>query len=156
MVETRSGTSSANLAKRRVYALDSERIDLYWENIVPLLESIPIFADLFSPEWVYSQAKMGQLQLWALADSEIRAIVVTRISDFPRAKVFEIMGVAGSKAYSFVPDMEAMFEWLARDAGCTYFVATTREGVVRKLKQIPGIERAGVVLMKKIVPSRAN
>jgi hypothetical protein len=155
MAAMQRGTTS-DKSRKPVYALDPERLDLYWENIVPLLESIPMFAELFSPDWVYMQAKMGHLQLWALADTEVRAIVVTRISIFPRAKVFEIMGIAGSKAYSFVPEMEAMFEWLARDAGCTYFIATTREGVLRKLRQLPGIQRAGIVLMKKIIPSRAN
>lgn len=154
MAPTQHGITSDS--RRPVYALDPERIDLYWENIVPLLESIPIFADLFSPDWVYSEAKMGHLQLWALADTEIRAIVVTRISLFPRAKVFEIMGVAGTRAYKFISEMEAMFEWLARDADCTYFIATTREGVLRKLRSVPGVHQAGIVLMKKIIPSRAN
>jgi len=156
MVPTPHGTSSDEGGKRRVFLIEPDKLDLVWEQVVPLLESIPVYADLYSPEWTLEQAKMGHLQIWALADAKLRAIVVTTISLYPRAKVFEILGMAGQKAYGFVPELEAMFEWLARDAGCTYFRATVREGVVRKLRDVPGVERMGVVLMKKIIPSRAN
>lgn len=157
MDQTTHGTSSVeDETPRPIYLLDSDRIDFYWPKIVPLLEIIPIFCELYDPASVYSEAKMGHLQIWALRDTAIRAIVLTRINIYPRAKVFEIIGAAGTGAFKFVPDMEAMFEWIAREQNCTFFRSTVRPGIERKLKSVDGVTRMGMVLMKRITPRGVN
>lgn len=141
-------------SRRKLYTLDDDRIDRYWEEIEKLLGEVPMFYDLYDPQWVYCQAKMGGLQIWALSDGEIQGIVITQINIFPRAKVFQILAAAGKLMLRFVEESDATFEWIAREAGCEFVQVLARPGLARKLKG-RGLW-TGIVMTKRIGTERAQ
>jgi hypothetical protein len=150
------GTSWADAmeAQRQLYTLDNDRIAFYWEEIKRLLEEVPGFYDLYSPEWVLSQAKMGHLQIWALSNGKIEAIIITQICVYPRAKVFEILAAAGTGTLKYFDEAEATFEWLARDSGCEFVRTVVRPGLAHKLGR-RGVSQ-GVLLSRRVQLERAN
>lgn len=139
------------MGDRKVYLLDDARLDHYWTEIAKLLQEVPLFKDLYDPVDVYSQLKMGHFQAWALSDGEIRAIVVTTINVFPKAKVFQILAVSGSKFLELWDEADATFDWVARDAGCQYIQAVARKGLGRAKKTG---EVEGVLISKKLSSMR--
>lgn len=123
--------SSSN---KQIYLLDQDRIDFYWRDIVGLLYDVPMFWDLYTPEYVYERAKMGHYQVWALSDGAIKGIVISTILDFPKAKIFYILAAAGKDLLKYFDEAEALFEWLSKDSGCDYVQAMMRPGLARKLR----------------------
>lgn len=138
--------------KKKIYALDNDRIDYYWKDIEKLLESVPMLYEFYSPEWLYEHAKMGRLQLWALSDSKIKGIVVTQICTFPKASALQILACAGIEMLKFIDEQEGMFDWVARQNGCSFVQAICRPGLARKLKT-RGIT-TGVILTRAVHSER--
>lgn len=120
---------------KEVYLLDPPRVNFYWPQIEEVLEDIPGFLDFYTPEWAFEQIKMGHLHVWALDDGVIRGIVISRIAEYPRQKVFEIVAVAGIGMLDFFSEMESTFMKLAKACGCKSFSATARPGIARLLKK---------------------
>lgn len=138
--------------EKKVYLLDSDRLDHYWPEIEGLLASVPGFYDLYTPQWVYGQAKMGAYQIWALSDGAIRGIMITQIAVFPKAKVFDVLAAAGSRMLEFFDEADSTFEWIARDSECEFMRATFRPGLARKMK--PRGDTIGVVMTRRLSPMR--
>lgn len=134
---------------KEVYLLDDGRLDYYWPDIAELLTSVPGFSELFTADWAYRQAKMGHLQVWALADDKIRAIVLTQVLVFPRAKVFEILAAGGVGLLDFVSEMEDVFTRIAHNSGCSKIQARCRPGLQRKLRGLR-LWNESIVLSKPI------
>lgn len=116
---------------RQVYLLSSDQLDHYWPEIAQLLTEVPGFYDYYTPEWAYSAAKKGDLQVWALSDEEIRAIVLTQILCFPRQKTFEVLAAGGAGLLDFVNEMEETFNLIAHSAGCATITGKVRPGLAK-------------------------
>lgn len=140
--------------ERQIYSLDNDRIDFYWDDIQKLLEEVPGFYDLYSSEWVLGQAKMGHLQIWALAEGKIESIIITQICVFPKASVLQILAAAGTGTLKYFDEADAIFEWLARDSGCKFIRTVVRPGLAKKLGG-RGISQ-GVLLTRRVQAERAN
>jgi hypothetical protein len=127
--------------EKRVYLLNKEQIDHFWPDILRLLGEVPMYYDFFTPEWTYSKAKAGDLQIWGLSDEKIRGIVVTQILVFPAQKAFEILGAAGNGLLEFFDQMDDVFEFIAADCECQTIIMRCRPGIERKiLRQGRGIK----------------
>ncbi len=137
----------------KAYLLDDARLDHYWGEIAPLLEKVPLFRDLYDPQDVYTMAKMGHFQIWALSDGAIRTIMVTQIQSFPKAKVLMILAVVGKKFFELWDSADATLEWVARDSGCSFIHAVGRPGFARKRGSG---EIEGVLISKKISQMRTQ
>ena len=139
---------------KNVYVLQDEQIDHYWPQIVELFNSVPEFWEYFTPEWTYQQVKMGLFQVWALSDGAIRGIVLTKILEYPRCRVFEIMALAGIEMLEFFEEMQDVFTRFAQVNGCTKFSAMVRPGLQRKLR---GFGAASVmVILRKDIPFKSS
>lgn len=121
--------------QKSVFLMNGEQIDDHWPNIQKLMAECPGYYDFYTPEWTYSRAKNGDIQLWALSDGAIRGIIVTQIVVFPAQKVFEILGAAGIALLDFFDEMEQVFEFIAADAGCNVIAARCRPGLERLLRK---------------------
>src|SRR6516164_1514487 len=121
--------------QKSVFLMNGEQIDAHWPNIQRLMLECPGYYDFFTPEWTYTRAKSGDLQIWAMSDGSIRGIVVSQIVVFPVQKVFEILGVAGIGTIEFIDEMEKVFELIADDAGCKTIMARCRPGIERLLRK---------------------
>ena len=120
---------------KSVFLLSPDQIDFHWANIQELMKSCPGYYDFYTPDWTYSAAKNGDLQLWGLSDGMIRGIIVSQILVFPAQKVFEIIGAAGIGMLEFLDEMEKVFEYIAADAGCRTIMARVRPGMERVLRK---------------------
>jgi len=128
--------------QKRVFLLSQEQIDEHWGNIAKVMNECPGYYDFFTPEWTYSRAKSGDLQIWGMVDDKIRGIIVTQIVVYPTQKVFEILGAAGIGLLEFFDEMEQVFEYIAADAGCSTIMARTRPGIARLLRKKHVLEQA--------------
>ena len=122
-------------AEKQVFLLNDQQIDFYWPDIMRLLGTVPGYYDFFTPEWTYSKAKSKDIQVWGLADREIRGIIVTQILCFPAQKAFEVLGAAGPGMLDFIDDMDDVFEFIAQDSGCTTIVLRCRPGLEKFLRK---------------------
>lgn len=135
---------------KQVFLLDSTQVEYYWEEIVRGLEKSPGFYDYFTPEWAYERAIMGQLQVWALSDGKIRAIVLTQVLEYPRKKVLEILAAYGVGLLPFMNEMQTTFEKFATIMGCTTFSTSARPGLARLLKKNFAAEEICHVLRREV------
>jgi hypothetical protein len=135
--------------QKRVFLLSQEQIDEHWGNIAKLMAECPGYYEFFTPEWTYSKAKSGDLQIWGMVDDAIRGIIVTQIVVFPVQKVFEILGAAGAGLLEFLDEMEQVFEYIAADAGCSTISARCRPGLERLLRK-RGVLKQAVWLYRPV------
>lgn len=137
---------------REVYVLQGAQIDFYWPQIVELFETVPGWWEYQTPAATYVQVKKGHYQVWALADSAIRAIVLTQILEFPRRRVFEIMAIGGIGTLEFFNETADVFERFARQNRCEEISAYCRPGLAHLLSRRFGAETRMVVLRKQLPP----
>lgn len=132
-METQIESSIQNL--KSVYVLQGAQIDFYWEQIKEGFAEVPQFYDFFTPEWVYSEIKMGHYQVWALSDGAIKGIILTQLLVYPKQNVFEILAAFGVDMLDFFSEMQDVFLRFARQNGCDTMTARCRPGLARKLKK---------------------
>jgi hypothetical protein len=82
------------------------------------------------------------LQIWGLSDGVIRGLVISQIVNFPRQRVFEVLGAAGVELLNYFDEMEEIFEFIAEDSGCQTMQARVRPGIERLLKKKKVLKRA--------------
>lgn len=148
------GMEELESAQKQVFLMNGQQIDDHWPNIQILMEQCPGYYDFYTPEWTYSRAKSGDLQLWALSDGMIRGIVVTQILIFPAQKVFEIIGAAGIGLMEFFDQMEKVFEFIAADSGCKTMMARVRPGIERKVCKKYGAYKFASWVYRPVEPGR--
>jgi hypothetical protein len=119
-------------------------------EILALLCECPNYYDYFTPEWTYSRAKNGNLQLWGLSDGEIKGIIVTQILIFPAQKVFEVLAAAGIGLLEYFDEMEEVFERIAESSGCQTIAARVRPGLERLLVKRKGAYKVTVTLSRPV------
>jgi len=119
----------------KVALVNSEDIELVWDEVIPLVEKALSHAEgELIPSDIRKHLDTGDLRLWvALEDKDIIASMVTEIIQYPRKKIVRVITVAGkdmSMWYEFLP----MLEGYAVRNGCSSLEAWTRKGMTRKLK----------------------
>ena len=119
----------------KVALVNSEDIELVWDEVIPLVEKALSHAEgELIPSDIRKHLDTGALRLWvALEDKDIIASMVTEIIQYPRKKIVRVITVAGkdmSMWYEFLP----MLEGYAVRNGCSSLEAWTRKGMTRKLK----------------------
>lgn len=134
---------------KRLYLLSQEQIDHYWHDIIEGLKACPHYFEYFTPEWTYWEVKNGRLLVWALSDGVIRGIVMTRILEYPKQKVFSILALYGAEMLTFFNEMEDVFLKMAQRFGCQSISAQCRPGLKRLLKKFHA-EHEAVVLYRSV------
>lgn len=126
------------------------QIDTLWELIWPLFREVPGFLDLYDEAWTYQNIKMGDLQVWAYSDSEIRGMVLTRINVFPKCKVLDVMTISGIAGVDFMQELDDVFEMLARQQECKFISVAARPGMERLLARRHRGQRRYSVLSRPV------
>ena len=89
-------------------------------------------------------------QLWVpTVDGHAAGIVITHIAQRPKAKVAEILLLAGRDARKWMPEAEKMVEAWARELGCDAMEAAGRTGWERRMEP-HGWQRQAVVIRKEL------
>jgi len=137
MKESISPISSASHPERtcKVFLIESNDIDLVWNDVVPLIEKALQHAEgELVPDDIKKHLDTSELRLWvALENKDVIAAMVTEIVQYPRKKIVRVITLAGkdmSMWYDFLP----MLEGYAIRSGCSSLEAWTRKGMTRKLK----------------------
>lgn len=123
--------------KRAIYLMSCEQVLGHWEeDVLPLLRRIPHYFESQQPQYVLERMLKGTLQVWALADDEVHAIILTEVKHLPEEKVFRFVGCSGMELDEFVPMFEDTFDKTATVMGCKRMeMVANRRGWMRKLKQ---------------------
>lgn len=135
---------------QQVFLMSKDQIDHYWPHIVRILGEIPGYYDFFTPEWTYSRAAGGHLQVWGFSDGEIKGLAVTQVLVFPATKAFEILGAGGIGMVDFFDPMEDVFEKIAADAECNMIIARARPGLARLLARKKGVIQGAVWIYRPV------
>lgn len=120
---------------KSVFPLLGDQIDYYWPHIKEGFSEVPHFYEYYSPEWIYTQLKMGLYQVWALSDGEIKGIVLTQLQALPRQNTMEILAIYGVDMLEFFDEMQDVFLRFAKANGCETLLARVRPGLARKLRK---------------------
>lgn len=98
---------------------------------------------------ILDAVKARKMQLWAVRDDEIRAVVVTEVLEYPRSRKLGVVGVAGEGMRDYLHLLPEVLEAYAKEQGCTSVRAGGREGWVRALA-VYGYERTATIVEKDL------
>lgn len=135
---------------RNISPITGQMIDVLWDRIWALFREVPGFLLLYDEAWTYNSVKTGHWQVWAYSDSEIRGMVLTRINEFPKCNVLEVMGISGIAGVEFMDDLDALFESLARQQACAYITMTVRPGFEKLIIQRFQGQKIGSVVSRPV------
>jgi hypothetical protein len=76
----------------------------------------------------------GDMQLWgAVGDEKIEAIAIGEIVNYPRIKIYRMLGVTGEGMNEWINHIHGIENW-ARAQGCQDFEAVARPGWEKMMK----------------------
>ena len=132
----------------------------------------------YQPADILKQLVDGQMQLWAVLDEEpeasedetkrlqgsrarqategpqIKAIAITEISQFPRARVCWVLACTGDVVDDWLDHLSEIESW-AHARGCTAIEPVARPGWERRLNS-RGYRKTHVVLEKTLIAEKAT
>lgn len=128
--------------------LSSEEAALRWPSIAALLTPLIVKDGCYHPLDIFAAQARGEMQIWVslTTDDDVEAAFVTRIADYPRARVCNVVFCAGRNMRSWVSDFERASSEFARAHGCQRMVATFRRGWTR----VAQCREAGVIIVKDL------
>jgi hypothetical protein len=116
-----------------------------WSKVGPYL--VLGLDPLDSLPGVRRKIEKGEAQLWMITEGEdIRAVLVTNISQYDKGRVLTLAHCAGTHMRAWIKYQDVI-EAYARESGCDYIRTVGRPGWERVL---PGFEKTGVVLEKSL------
>jgi hypothetical protein len=117
-----------------------------WPHVLHLIESIANESrGRFQAEDFFNECMLDRFQLWiATTDNEVKAVMLTRIVQFPRLKAVELIALVGEDRETWAGHMPKILEW-AKSLGCTLAQSVARVGWERVVKPF-GFEKTHVFL----------
>lgn len=89
----------------------------------------------------------GDMQLWgAISEDKIEAIAIGEIVNYPRIRVYRMLGATGNDMGEWVGHIQGIENW-ARLQGCMDFEAVARPGWEKMLK---GYKKTHVILNRSL------
>lgn len=108
-------------------------VDEIWWDVRPMIASaMEPGPALLTPEDVKQMALKGEAQIWVWCSPAITAMCVTRLIEWPKARVCSIELCAGEGSHQFIEGINEIIEW-ARDMDCSVITAEGRHGWKRLL-----------------------
>jgi hypothetical protein len=127
--------------------LEPKDLPNVWQDLMAKIAEDSDFADLYTPEWIFEQIVKQKLQVWQIED----ALLLTQVSLFPRASVFQIIFANGEGLVKNIPLCWEIFQRFAVTQNCTSIVLFGRKGWARKLaKQFPEVKESAVALKARV------
>lgn len=120
-------------------------------------EALPFVARIISKEWrgkfevedIETACAKGEFQCWAwIVGGRVLGILITRIMLYPRVKMLELLGLAGSSREDWLPSLAIVEQW-GRDRGCKLMEAVGRSGW-EVIMGPHGFRKIAVVIAKEI------
>lgn len=106
-------------------------------RIIKLFEPVDLLAAVIRREWT----------LWIAEDGpDIHAAMLTRITQYPRMRVFHVFLIGGQKLNLWADEFRACTEAMARANGCAAMEAGGRDGWAK----VGGYRRTGCLLQKDL------
>jgi hypothetical protein len=134
--------------------MSGEDFNIHWPSIQKELDRNPaIWADYHTKESIHASVMDGSFQAWGFRKKgKIRIILLTRIVEYPAARVLHVMLAFGNSMDDLLSQIEAIMENFAQTTGCEMCEIVGRRGWLKKLKRFR--ERATV--MTAFVPRKSK
>lgn len=131
-------------------------LDLIWPKIVPLLEkSRRWWEDYYTMDDILFQVRNGDMQLWvAVEKSEIFAMGLTSMVDYPRCRLLQCIFLSGRGAKKILPCVREIEQWAAM-LGATKSEIIGRPAWERLGPQYGYVKRS-VVMVKQIAATNLS
>jgi hypothetical protein len=103
-----------------------------WPKLGPMLAKATSRTGCHTPADVLQLAMQGQVGIWVCeVDGVAVAALVTKVEQYPRKRVLEIMLAGGSRMRQWIAEAVAVLDQHARAAGCQHIAGIGRPGWVR-------------------------
>lgn len=134
-----------------VQGVPADDARLWWPQVGQWCEDALVYASgLLLLEDVQKAVAERDMQMWLIHQSaELKAVCITQIHVFPRAKVLEVIILGGSGMDGWLPDLLDVLEKFAAAHGCKAVNAYGRRGWINVLR--PHGWRDSVVMISKEV-----
>lgn len=122
-----------------------------WVEILPLVKRIIAkgWSGKFEPEDIYDACAKGDFQCWAwIVNDKALGVLLTRITAYPRAKVIELLGLAGPDRRDWLHELARIEAW-AISQGCTMEEASGRSGW-EEVMAPHGFRKTAVMISKEL------
>ena len=108
-----------------------------WPNVASHIEAcLAVFDEhRWLPEDILTAIEARDMQLWVLSEAGLKAVVVTEVINYPRARELNIFLVHGEIPGGWDEPLEKMAQW-AKEEGCTHISTSGRPGVTKKFKDL--------------------
>lgn len=103
-----------------------------WAEIEPLLAKAASRSRCYEPIDVLRAAMAGQMTIWVVErEGKIVASLVSKITQYPRRRVLEMLFAGGSRMREWLPVAVPLFDQCARETGCDSIASVGRKGWAR-------------------------
>ena len=110
-------------------------VDSVWSDVKPFIErALAEGNGDYTAEEIRESLKSREMQMWVVFEEGIRAVVVTRISEYPSKKVAIVVLLAGDGLKDWIHLLSDILEPWAKEKGCSQIRAYCRPGFERILK----------------------
>ncbi len=112
-----------------LHTIAVESVDKHREELFPYLDSfVERSRDRYDIEDVFNNIKKGYWTLWVVhKDSELKAVLITQIIEYPKLRELQIIMCVGEKHKDWYSLISRMEEY-AKLTGCKKVTAITRPG----------------------------
>jgi|ERR1700722_6712448 len=134
----------------RIIQVQSAELVARWELVEPwIAKALPVASKRFQPIDVLCYCLQNIAQGWFIVDdTEIVAIVITKIDQYPRQRCLSIFVVSGieHRMMDWFPEAENVLTEYAIRMGCTQFECQGRKG----WEKVLNLEPRSTVFVKEI------
>lgn len=123
-----------------ISGLPASGIDEIWPSIEGYVEKAihsSRFPDLYDAEFIKKGIRNRDFQLWIVYDDQIRAVVITQVLKYPKAKVLDLNFVGGENMLHLIEQGWGALKLFAKHEGCKYIRGYGRKGWTRLLPEKP-------------------
>ncbi len=119
-----------------VSLITAETLPVVWEQFRPKIQEALSggMGDHYSEAYYYQEVLSGRMMMWAMHESEIMAVGIVSVNEFPIGKSLFIELLAGSQLDTWLDEVEPLLKEYARQIGATTIEASCRPGLAKKLK----------------------
>lgn len=123
-----------------------------WADLAPFFAKVPQHTNgCYEPDDILADLLKGEQVLWVAWDNDqkrVDAVMTTRLAEFPRRKICEVIFVYGSRMATWLTEFVTTVEQYAQEQGATGLAGSFRRGWLRVW---PGCREHGTVLFKDLV-----
>ena len=143
--------------EQKIGLLGLDQFEVCWPAILQSLEAIPHFWEFYTQEFFFEAVARGSMQVWAIGgDHGVDVIITTEVVQYPKMKVFRLMGASGEGLDFYSERLQNVFDGFAKMQGCERIELIGRPGWIRKFRHLRGSSFDYVVMSTPVGSLRSH